>query len=69
MNYIAMYLFIGFLSYIPMARALAIDLKSAKWHELLLASTIWATIWLPQMLHTIVVLQLQIIDKRDKEKK
>ena len=66
MNYIAMYVFIGFLSYFPIAKAMNIPVKQAKWHELLLASTIWATIWLPQLLYAIIMLQADILAKKEK---
>lgn len=67
MNYIAFYLFIGFLAYYPMGKALGVPFKEAKWHELLLASTVWAVIWLPHMLHAIVMLQMEILNRKGKE--
>lgn len=60
MNYMAFYLLIGFLAYFPIARSSGVKFDKIPWHGILLAWTIWAIIWLPVLLHAILLAKKEV---------
>lgn len=55
-NLIAFYLLIGILAYFPIGRMAGMKFTGYPWHAILLAWTVWAIIWLPFLLVTLIKL-------------